>query len=127
MLVEGSYTLTVKATDSYGNASELVMTVNVAPRDVEAPVISWMPSIETVYAMKGTTPSIRVSVTDIADNVEAVLTWSQGALDEVGRLNAGIHTLTISATDLSGNHSEYTVSFCVLSSRPTVGVVVQDS
>lgn len=127
LLVEGSYTLTVKATDTYGNTSELVLTVNVGPKDTEAPVIGWTPVVEAVYAMKGAKPSIRVSVTDNTDKVEAVLIWSEGALDEAGRLTEGLHTLTISATDLSGNHSEYTVLFCVTASRPTVGNISQDS
>ena len=127
LLVEGSYTLKVKATDTYGNTSELVLTVNVGPEDTEAPVIGWTPDVEAVYAMKGAKPSIRVSVTDNTDKVEAVLIWSEGALDEAGRLTEGLHTLTISATDLSGNHSEYTVLFYVTASRPTVGNISQDS
>lgn len=126
-LVAGTHTCTVKATDEAGNVAEIVLTVNVGERDVEAPKFDWTPETDKFFAMEGAMPFIVVNATDNVDKVEVVLTWSEGALDEFGRLTAGEHILTVSATDLSGNRSEYTITFTVISSRPTVGDVVQDT
>ncbi len=123
--VAGTHTCTVKATDEAGNTAEIVLTVNVGERDTEAPVLLWQ--AEDLFVMAGTLPQFDISATDNVDDVEVVLTWSEGALDNAGKLCAGTHTLTVSATDLSGNKTEVTVNVFVISGRPVVGNIVQDT
>ena len=124
-LVQGTHTCTVKATDEAGNSAQIVITVNVGERDTEAPSIDWMP--EEIYAMAGMLPDLEIIVADNVDELDAVLTWSEGALDVRGRLTAGEHTLTISAVDLTGNKTEHTIAVHVLATRPVVGELIQDN
>jgi hypothetical protein len=126
-LVKGTHTCTVKATDEAGNVAEITLTVNISERDTVAPEFDWVPAVDSFFAMEGALPFIAVNATDNVDEIKAVLTWSEGALDIYGRLTAGEHTLTISATDLSGNKNEFVITFTVVSERPVVGEVVQDS
>lgn len=126
-LVKGTHTCTIRATDEAGNYSERSLTVNVGERDVEAPTFDWIPEELDFFAMEGMLPLIEVNAADNFDEVGVVFTWSEGALDASGRLTAGEHTLTVSATDLSGNRSEFVITFTVISTRPNVGDVVQDS
>ena len=123
-LVIGTHTCTVRATDKAGNVSEIVLTVNVGEQDTEAPSIGSAPA--DIYAMAGSQVFIDIPVTDNVDDLVATLTWSDGALDEAGRLCAGEHTLTVTATDLSGNTSELVIAVHVIATRPTVGDVIQD-
>jgi len=44
------------------------------------------------------------------------LTWSEGALDNRGRLTEGEHILTITATDTTGNTTQKTVKVVVVTS-----------
>ena len=123
-LVIGTHTCTARATDKAGNVSEIVLTVNVGEQDTEAPSIG--PAPADIYAMAGSQVFIDIPVTDNIDDLVATLTWSDGALDAAGRLCAGEHTLTVTATDLSGNTSEVVIAVHVLATRPTVGDVIQD-
>lgn len=124
-LVAGTHTCTVRATDEAGNFSEIKLTVNVRERDTEAPTLSKMP--EEIRAMAGMLPDLKASASDNVDEIDAVFTWSEGALDEAGRLCAGEHTLTVSATDLSGNKTEQVIKVHVSETRPDVGEIVQDT
>ena len=102
-LIVGTHTCTVRATDKVGNFSEIMLTVNVKEKDVTAPVIEELP--ERIVAETLSRLVLTIDVTDDNDEVEPVLTFSEGALDGTGRLLAGEHTLTVSATDKSGNAS----------------------
>ena len=62
---------------------------------------------------------------DNYDDVEVVEEWSPGAVDFGGRLSEGVHTLTLTATDLSGNTTVHVVTVRVLSSDTTVGTLIQ--
>ena len=96
--------------------------------DTEAPVINWGEGIEVIRAAEGSVPLFNITATDNVDGeISTVLTWSEGAFDETGKLSKGEHTLTITATDRAGNSSERSVFVFVNSDRPTVGHVVQDS
>lgn len=53
------------------------------------------------------------TVTDNSGTVFVETAWSSGALDNLGRLNAGTHTLTIIATDPSDNVSRATITYIV--------------
>ncbi len=98
---EGEYSVTLRAKDSYGNTSEKVISVTVGPKDTEAPVIHFAP--DTVETLAGALPVLNFKATDNEDEPEITLEWSEGALDKKGRLNEGAHTLTVTASDLTGN------------------------
>lgn len=112
-----------------GSGSEPDAPINPDPVvDTEAPVINWGEGIEVIRAAEGSIPLFNIIATDDVDGeISTVLTWSEGAFDESGRLSKGEHTLTITATDRAGNSSERSVFVFVNSDRPTVGHVVQDS
>lgn len=124
-LVEGDHTCTVTATDFAGNRSTLTLTVHVDPPDTEAPVISFDPYLIRVPA--GTVNMLTVEATDNYDDVTAVLTWSEGTFDSRGRFAVGGHTLTITATDLSGNTATKSVIIMVMDSFKVVGTLTCDT
>ena len=123
-LVKGKHTCVVRATDDAGNSSEITLAVNVEERDTEAPVLSWSP--DDVYAMVGALPVLDITATDDRDKVTPVIVWSEGALDERGRLTEGEHTLTITAADLTGNSVEHVVNFHVSKERPKPQNLVEE-
>lgn len=53
------------------------------------------------------------SVTDNSGEYSVSLSWSEGALDELGRLNKGTHVCTITATDYEENSSSATITYIV--------------
>lgn len=107
----GEHTLTLRSTDYFGNVAERTITITVTTPDTTAPTFS-VPT-ENIYVKIGTTPLISVKATDDRDDVTPTYTWSEGALDKKGRLTEGVHTLTISASDLSGNTTTKTITFTV--------------
>lgn len=115
LLAVGTHTCTVRATDTAGNHSEITLTVNVGAKDVTAPEIDW--TAETISALVGMRCQLNISATDDTDGeVEVELTWSNGALDNRGRLAEGEHTLTITAADATGNVAQKTVKVVVVTS-----------
>lgn len=118
--VAGQHTCTVKATDAAGNSSEITLTVNVGKKDVTAPEIAW--SMDTVSALVGARCLLNISATDDTDGaLEVNFEWSEGALDNRGRLTEGEHTLTLTAIDLTGNKAEKAVKVVVVSSIDQLG------
>ena len=108
-LSKGTHALTLRAKDYYGNTTEKTLTIVVAEEDKEFPVIHV--NADTVYATIGTKPIIEFTATDNSGKVETGLTWSEGALDNRGRLVEGTHTLTLYAIDPSNNRAEKTITF----------------
>lgn len=53
------------------------------------------------------------SVTDNSGEYSVSLSWSEGALDELGRLNKGTHVCTVTATDSEDNFSEAKITYIV--------------
>ena len=121
-MLEGEHTCRVSATDYYGNTSYLDLNVTVGPPDVEAPEIHFLAS--EIFVPVGTFYRMTPYATDNYDDVEVVEVWSAGAIDPVGRLNEGVHTLTLTATDLSGNSSVKVVTVYVVSTDSTVGTLI---
>ena len=113
LLLEGNHTCEATFTDYYGNQTSLTLTVQVGDVDTQAPVIKF--GLTTIHATAGTRVDLAktIKVEDNYDVVTPQLTWSEGALDAQGRLLAGTHTLTITATDLTGLSSQHTVTFVV--------------
>ncbi len=141
---DGSYVVTVSATDAAGNISQLVLTVTVAdeaPGDTATPVIT---------GPSGTSASQTVSIphgqTQVADfAADETVLWSMTgphaalfALDPVtGTLTlvgtppeAGsgdhVYVVSITATDTAGNTSTVLVEITVLGTPETVGEVFAD-
>lgn len=102
-LKEGEYALTLRATDSYGNTSEKKLTVSVGKKDTEAPVIGF--TVSSIKTVAGAYARLDIKATDNCDETEVLQTWSDGALDKKGRIVEGTHTLTLTASDLTGNVS----------------------
>ncbi len=106
-LVQGTYVLTMTAQDYYKNTSTRTVTLVVREADREAPVIELKTT--EMYATVGTIPVLTIQATDNSGSVIVTQTWSEGALDKRGALTEGTHTLTVTATDPSGNTTTKTV------------------
>ena len=121
-MIEGEHTCVVSATGYYGHTSSITMNVTVGPPDTEAPEILFKTS--EIYVPVGTFNRMVISCVDNYDDVKAVEEWSEGAVDFGGRLYAGTHTLTITATDLSGNVSVHVVTVHVTDEHD-VGTLIE--
>lgn len=122
-MLEGIHTCRISATDYYGNTSYVDLNVTVGPPDVDAPVIHF--SASEIYVTAGTFYRMVIVAEDNYDDVTVVEEWSDGAIDLGGRLAEGTHTLTLTATDLSGNVNVYVVTVYVLDGDSTVGPLIQ--
>ena len=120
----GEHTLTLRATDYFGNVAERTLTVTVITPDTTAPTI--VVPTENVYVKVGTTPLISVEAYDDRDDVTPTYTWSAGALDGKGKLTEGVHTLTITARDYSNNTTVKTITFTVTTTGDTTENVVDE-
>lgn len=89
---------------------EITVTKTVAT-DNEPPVIN-VPS-ETIVTTDGTFADDIFTVTDDSGKADVDIKWSNGAVDRRGRLTAGNHTLTITASDASDNITTETINFTV--------------
>ena len=122
-MLEGEHTCVVSAKDYYGNSTSISLNVTVGPPDVEAPEILFTAS--EIYVPVGTFSRMVISCVDNYDKVNVVSEWSDGAIDFGGRLFEGTHTLTLTATDLSGNKSVHVVTVYVTDGDTTVGELVK--
>jgi hypothetical protein len=122
-MLEGIHTCRISATDYYGNTSYVDLNVTVGPPDVDAPVIHF--SASEIYVTVGTFYRMVIVAEDNYDDVTVVEEWSDGAIDLGGRLAEGTHTLTLTATDLSGNVNVHVVTVYVLDGDSTVGPLIQ--
>lgn len=121
-MLEGEHTCRVSATDYFGNTSYLDLNVTVGPPDVEAPTITFLAS--EIFVSVGTFYRMVLVAEDNYDDVEVVEEWSEGAIDRGGRLSEGVHTLTLTATDLSGNKTVKVVTVHVIAGDTTVGQLI---
>ena len=110
-LKKGTHELTLRAQDYYGNVAEKTLSIVVEEVDREFPVINI--NVDTVYATIGTKPIVEFTAIDNSGEVTTGYTWSEGALDNRGRLVEGTHTLTLYAIDRSENRSQKVVTFYV--------------
>ena len=117
LLLEGEHSCTVRFTDPAGNSSEMKFALKVASKDTVAPELSKLPA--KIYATAGTRPLLTFTATDDRDgNLTPTATWSDGAFDSRGRLVAGSHTLTVSASDSTGNKTEKVIPVIVSDYAP---------
>ena len=122
-MIEGAHTCVVSATDYFGNTSEISLNVTVGPPDVAAPTIEF--SASAISVPVGTYYRMAIVAIDDYDDVDVVEEWSDGAIDRGGRLAEGVHTLTLTSTDLSGNSSVHVVTVYVVDGDSTVGALIQ--
>ena len=123
--MEGTHSLTFKAVDYFGNVATKTVTVIVEEPDLTPPTMVVPASI--IYAKTGAIPRISVAATDDKDEQVAMeYVWSQGALNARGRLTEGTHTLTITATDLSGNKTVETITFVVTATGDYADVIIDE-
>lgn len=120
----GTHTLTFVSRDFYGNTAEKTITIIVDEPDVTPPTLP-VP-VDTIYAKVGAHCMLTFTATDDKSAVEIKTEWSDGALDRYERLTAGTHTLTVIATDLSGNQTRKTITFIVTVEGDTSDVIIDE-
>ena len=118
----GPYTLVLEAKNSFEETVTKKITLTVRPKDNVPPVIEIF--TDTIRARAGTYAKMNVSAKDNEDPVDAVLSWSEGAVDAKGRLLPGEHTLTVTASDLTGNTSEKSVKVIAINDADDPGDVL---
>lgn len=102
-----------------GVAKMYIDSVNVEtlPPDTVAPVID--AAVTRFKTTEGTYPTLDyITVTDDSGAFDVTYTWSEGALDFNGRLNAGNHTCTITAIDGWDNETTVVIYFEVEAETP---------
>lgn len=93
-----------------------VKSLKETEKDTKPPVI--MVLVDEFKVVIGAYPAEDAfTVTDDSGSCETVCVWSDGALDELGRLKAGRHYCTVTATDKSGNSSSAIIKYIVAISR----------
>lgn len=122
---KGTYTLTLKAVDYYGNVATKTISVTVGDADNEAPIIA-LPWTE-LHLLTGTVfnPDFSCYITD-AYSFTYTVTYSTGTKDYFDRLLVGTHTVTIVATDSSGNQSNKVLTLIVTNDYTDSGTIVDE-
>ncbi len=105
--VEGSYTVTVIATDSSGNSTEASATLRVS-KDSIPPVIH---GVKNIVAYEGASVSYRSGVYAVDDNDGTVTVNVDTSL--VNASVAGVYKVTYTATDSDGNTAKKTASVTI--------------
>lgn len=108
-----TFTTTIVATKD-GKTSELIVTYKVL--DQEPPEININPDCTLIIKGETITPSMLVRATDNSGKV--TLTFKPGYEPTYSRL--GMHTFAIIATDPSGNTSEFSSYYVIVSDKPTL-------
>lgn len=120
----GTYEAKICATDFYGNTSEKSVKVVVVGVDNIAPEIQI--DTDKIYATVGTIPFISPDVTDNISVASVTTKWSEGALDNRGRLVKGTHTVTITAYDYSDNKAEKIITVCVDDEEKSADTIIDE-
>ena len=127
----GLHNYTITATDISGNSSQLKGTFNVL---TVGPTISSVVVVASQGLMTwnvqdpGTVVNSSLSVdgTPVA-KISGPFTAASGGVNfsgKFGTLPVGLHNFTITATDISGNSSQFKGTFNVLTAGPTISSVV---
>ena len=122
--IEGEHTLTFIAKDSFGNTAEKTITVIVVAPDETPPTLE-IP-VESVCAKVGARVMLTFTASDDRGKADITAKWSDGALDGQNRLTQGTHTLTVIATDMSGNSAQKVITFIVTEEGDTADVVIDE-
>lgn len=121
----GLHTLTLKVTDPCGESSQTSVQVNVV--DTQAPVIASAPVSLTVSAGAACTATVPNVVSDVvaSDNCTTAGQLTVTQTPATGTLlGSGLHNITITVTDDSGNQSSTTVALSIVdTTAPTIATV----
>ena len=98
---------------------------DVATDDTEAPVIDF--AAASIAVPIGTINALEIEATDNSGEAYVVMDWSENTFDSRGRFAEGQHTLTVTATDLSGNTSTTLIIVLVSEDVGKAGDIVQDT
>ena len=120
----GTHTLTFTSKDFFGNTAEKTITVIVEAPDTTPPTL--LIPVDTIYAKVGARSLLTFTATDDSGSVELTTAWSEGALDRCERLTKGTHTLTVTASDLSGNQTQKVITFIVTEEGDTSDVIIDE-
>ncbi len=120
-VLAGTHKITLTASDAAGNAAtQKVITVNVVDPDVTPPVINYTGKLTLNLKVGNKKPVITADATDTVDgNVNIVVLYSEGMLDESGNVLEGTHTITLSAQDAAGNKAQDIVITVVVTPEDT--------
>ena len=102
LLTKGNHIVTFTASDLSGNISTKELQLVVGDRDNDAPIINF--NADTLYVLANSYNKLVFSVYDEVDGeVGYELSYSPDAINDKGQFNVGTHTLTIAASDFTGN------------------------
>ncbi len=108
LLTQGNHTMTFTATDLSNNVSTKVINIIANEKDTVAPTI--YVNIEKLYVLAGSYNKLVFEAYDEVDGkVECEMHYSTGAMNSQGQFLAGNHTLTLTASDFSGNTATKTI------------------
>lgn len=111
-LVEGNHTVTFRASDLSNNETVKVLNLVVGPKDTVPPVINC--NLTKIYVPVGTYNRLAFTAYDAEDGeIKCEYLYSANSVDDQNRFVKGDHTLTITATDLSGNVASKNISIIV--------------
>jgi len=109
---EGTYPVTVSATDSSGNTTDFVVNVTITP-DVSAPVITGDNNVSYELGAAQTPEQVlsdaNIQVTD--NSGEMIMPTVD--LSGVNWLQAGTYPVTVTATDSAGNTSTFEINVTI--------------
>ena len=116
-LIDGSHSITAKAFDNVGNTKTTTVTFNV---DTEGPQVTIINLVDGDVYNSSTLPAdVLYTATDNLDSSPTVevVGWST---DE------GVHTVTVTATDLAGNLGSDSVQYTVDYTPPEGTILIND-
>jgi hypothetical protein len=129
VLTAGSHTITVIATDTVGNATTQTTTIVV---DQTAPTVTvsgqTTPTNSTASQNLTITAADNVALATVTCRVDSGANTSCiGGTYATGTLTAGSHTITVIATDTSGNQFTRTTTIVIDTTAPTLSISGQTS
>lgn len=122
---KGTFAVNVTATDYYGNKSTHPVTITVGDEDNDAPVINVPYNSVTLPAGVEFSFDASKYITDAYEFTYNVV-YSNGTMDDLNHLLVGTHTMTITATDYSGNESSKVITLNVVNDFSPSGNVIDE-
>ena len=122
--VVGTYSITYTATDSYGNSTTKVITINI--KDTTAPSISLKAGGNTIYTDHDLSNEEIYNLLDISDNYDE-LTYDQISITSTSDGLEGVeYQVTVTATDSNNNTNTQTYTYYINDTTPP-SITVRDT
>ncbi len=122
---QGTFNVVLTAKDYYGNTTTKTVQITVGAEDHDAPVINIPYSSITLPTGALFEFDVSHYITDAYDFTYEVV-YSNGTMDELHHLLVGTHTMTITATDSSGNSANKVVVINVVDDYSPEGTVIDE-